>query len=48
MKKFINLAEDMKMLDNDNEVGETFSNYFCNIANDMSSKNHSSVLMEPQ
>ena len=41
-----NFAKDGKMLDSDNEVAETFNSYLCNIAHVISSKNHSSVLME--
>ena len=46
-KEVINLAEDRKMLGNANNVAETFNIYFCNIACDMSSKCHSSLLLEP-
>lgn len=46
-KEVINLAEDRKMLGNDNNVAKTFNNYFCNIAYGMSSKCHSSLLLEP-
>ena len=39
-KEVINLAEDREMLDNDNNVAETFNNYFCKIAYALSSKCH--------
>lgn len=34
------------MLDTDIRITEAFNNYVCNIVNDMSCKNHPSVLME--
>lgn len=47
-KEVINLAEDGKMLDSDNEIAGTLKNYFCDLVNDISEKNYSSVLMDPQ
>lgn len=39
----IKLAEEGKLLDSDKESNEKVNNYFCNMVNTISSKNHSSV-----